>query len=193
MKGGEGSAQMFGELFRNVFGWNATRPSSLDPKLYDELYDTYILDENQLGIHDYLDRVNPAALQAMTAVMLESARKGYWNATQEQLRTTAALHATTTEAHGAACTEFVCGNAKLERYIAGQLPESGRKAYEATMNAVRNVAASDASEVVLKSDRLSEPSRQPQLLQHAGWVGAVLAVLLFILLLFLLRRKNQAA
>ena len=38
MKGGEGSAQMFGELFRNVFGWNATRSSILDPQLYDELY-----------------------------------------------------------------------------------------------------------------------------------------------------------
>lgn len=191
MKGGEGSAQMFGELFRNVFGWNATRPSVLDPQLFDELYDTYILDQHGLGIHEYLNRVNPAAFQAMTAVMLESARKGYWKASPEQLQTTAALHAATTEAHGAACTEFVCGNAKLERFIAGQLPESSRRSYDATMKAVRNVAASDASEVVLKSDRLSDPSQKPELLQHAVWVGAVLAILLFILLLYVLRRKNH--
>ena len=191
MKGGEGSAQMFGELFRNVFGWNATRPSVLDPQLYDAMYDTYILDADGLGIHDYLERVNPAAFQAMTAVMLESARKGYWKATQEQLQTTAALHAGVTERHGAACTEFVCGNAKLEHYIADQLPEPQRKSYDAVMRAVRDVAASDASQVVLKSDRLSEPSQQPRLLQHAGWVGAGLAILLFVLLLFLLRRKNR--
>lgn len=191
MKGGEGSAQMFGELFRNVFGWNATRPSVLDPQLFDELYDTYILDQHGLGIHEYLNRVNPAAFQAMTAVMLESARKGYWKASPEQLQTTAALHAATTEAHGAACTEFVCGNAKLERFIAGQLPESSRRSYDAAMKAVRNVAASDASEVVLKSDRLSDPSQKPELLQHAVWVGAVLAILLFILLLYVLRRKNH--
>ena len=59
------------------------------------------------------------------------------------------------------------------------------------MKAVRNVAASDASEVVLKSDRLSDPSQKPELLQHAVWVGAVLAILLFILLLYVLRRKNH--
>ena len=191
MKGGEGSAQMFGELFRNVFGWNATRPSVLDPQLFDELYDTYILDQHGLGIHEYLNRVNPAAFQAMTAVMLESARKGYWKASPEQLQTTAALHAATTEAHGAACTEFVCGNAKLERFIAGQLPESSRRSYDATMKAVRNVAASDATEIMLKSDRLSDPSQKPELLQQAVWVGAALAILLFILLLYLLRRKNR--
>ena len=192
MKGGEGSAQMFGELFRNVFGWNATRPSVLDPKLYDELYDTYIMDAEGLGIHDYLDRVNPAAFQAMTAVMLESARKGYWKASAEQLATTAALHAASTQAHGAACTEFVCGNPKLEHFIAGQLAEADSRAYAATMAAVRNVAATDASEIVLKEDRLADPVQQQHAFaRHAGWVGAALGMLLVILLLVRLRRKNR--
>ncbi len=183
---------MFGELFCNVFGWNATRPSVLDPKLYDELYDTYILDAEGLGIHDYLDRVNPAAFQAMTAVMLESARKGYWKASAEQLATTAALHAASTQAHGAACTEFVCGNPKLEHFIVGQLAEADSRAYAATMAAVRNVAASDASEIVLKEDRLADPVQQQHAFaRHAGWVGAALGLLLVILLLIRLRRKNR--
>ena len=59
------------------------------------------------------------------------------------------------------------------------------------MKAVRNVAASDATEIVLKSDRLSDPSQKSELLQQAVWVGAALAILLFILLLYLLRRKNR--
>lgn len=193
MKGGEGSAQMFGELFRNVFGWNATRSSVLDPKLYDELYDTYILDTEGLGIHEYLNRVNPAAFQAMTAVMLESARKGYWKASDAQLQTTAALHAEITRQAGAACTEFVCGNPKLERFISGQLSETDRRAYAATMAAVRNAAASDASEIVLKEDRLSDPTQKATFAHHAGWVGAGLGLLLFILLLVRLRRKKRIA
>lgn len=193
MKGGEGSAQMFGELFRNVFGWNATRPSVLDPELYDALYGTYILDENGLGIHDYLDRVNPAALQAMTAVMLESARKGYWKATDEQLRATASLHAATMLAHGAACTEFVCGNVRLERFIAGQLSEDKRKSFDATMKNVRNAAASGAAEIVLKAGNPSDPARQRPSLQKAGQVGIALTGLLFLLLIFLLRRKSRTA
>lgn len=192
MKGGEGSAQMFGELFRNVFGWNATRSSILDPQLYDELYDTYILDAEGLGLHDYLRQVNPAAFQAMTAVMLESARKGYWKASDEQLQVTAALHGAITREAGAACTEFVCGNPKLERYIADHLAGAEREAYRSAMTAVRS-AASGGSEVILKEDRLSDPVRQPQLQQHTGWVAAGLGLVLFILLLLLLRRKNRTA
>lgn len=86
MKGGEGSAQMFGEIFRNIFGWHVMRPSAMDKELFNDLYRMYIKDENKLGIHEYFLRVNPAAFQAMTAVMLESARKGYWKASDEQLK-----------------------------------------------------------------------------------------------------------
>lgn len=89
----EGSAQMFGEIFRNIFGWHVMRPSAMDKELFNDLYRMYIKDENKLGIHEYFLRVNPAAFQAMTAVMLESARKGYWKASDEQLKTTASLHA----------------------------------------------------------------------------------------------------
>ncbi len=191
MKGGEGSAQMFGEMFRNVFGWNATRPSALDPKLYDHLYDTYILDENHLGLHHYLREVNPASFQAVTAVLLESARKGYWKATEEQLQITASLHADVTRTCGAACTEFVCGNQKLERFIADNLPSPQRASYTQVMAAVRNAALSDAQEVVLKEDRLSDPVRRPQLIVHAGWVGAVIGFSLILLLILLLRRKRR--
>ena len=193
MKGGEGSAQMFGELFRNVFGWNATRPSALDPQLYDDLYRTYILDENDLGLREYFGNTSPASYQAITAVMLESARKGYWKATEEQLQATASLHAEMTRQYGAACTEFVCGNPKLEHYIAGQLPAQEKSSYAKTMAAVRDVAVSDASEVVLKESRLSDPSERQQLARHGGWVAAVLALALFVLLILLLRRKRNAA
>ena len=61
------------------------------------------------------------AFQAMTAVMLESARKGYWKASDEQLKTTASLHAQITREKGAACTEFVCDNDKLQSFVADQL------------------------------------------------------------------------
>ena len=137
-------------------------------------------------------KTNPAAFQAITAVMLESARKGYWKASDEQLQVTASLHGKITAEAGAACTEFVCGNPKLEQFISGRLSESERKSYDATMSAVRN-AASDAQSVVLKENRLSDPSARPDLMRNAGWVGALLAIVLFVLLLILLRRKKRNA
>ena len=148
------------------------------------------MDSDGLGIHDYLQQTNPAAFQAMTAVMLESARKGYWKASDEQLQTTASLHAAITKEAGAACTEFVCGNPKLERFIADRLAADNRASYTQTMSAVRS-AATDAQEVVLKEGRLSDPVERPQLTRHAGWVGAGLGLVLFLLLLLLLRRKRN--
>lgn len=85
MKGDEGTAQMFGEVFRNIFGWNVTRPSALAPKLYDDLYRLYVDDAEGLGVRQFLEQKNPAAYQSMTETMLESARKGYWKPSDVQL------------------------------------------------------------------------------------------------------------
>jgi cobaltochelatase CobN len=85
MKGDEGTAQMFGEVFRNIFGWNVTRPSALDPQLYDDLYRLYVDDAEGLGVRQFLEQKNPAAYQSMTETMLESARKGYWKPSDVQL------------------------------------------------------------------------------------------------------------
>ena len=52
MKGGAGSAQMFGEIFRNIFGWHVMRPSAMDKEIFNDLYRMYIQDENKLGIQD---------------------------------------------------------------------------------------------------------------------------------------------
>ena len=86
MKGDEGTAHMFGEMFRNVFGWSTTRPSALDSQLYDQLYRLYVEDEEHLGIREFFQQKNPAAYQSMTDVLLEGARKGYWRPDAEQTR-----------------------------------------------------------------------------------------------------------
>ena len=104
MKGDEGTAQMFGEVFRNIFGWNVTRPSALDPQLYDDLYRLYVDDAEGLGVREFLEQKNPAAYQSMTATMLESARKGYWRPTKQQLSQTQKLNSRLTQATAATST-----------------------------------------------------------------------------------------
>jgi len=104
MKGDEGTAQMFGEVFRNIFGWNVTRPSALDPQLYDDLYRLYVDDAEGLGVREFLEQKNPAAYQSMTATMLESARKGYWRPTKQQLSQTQQLNSRLTQATAATST-----------------------------------------------------------------------------------------
>lgn len=121
MKGDAGTAQAFGESMRNIFGWSAMRQSALPPEIYNELHDMYVADINGLGLAEWFDSVNPAAMQEITATMLESARKGYWKPDASRLKSTAELHAALTEQHGAPCTEFVCANPKLQQFVASNL------------------------------------------------------------------------
>ena len=190
MKGGEGSAQMFGEIFRNIFGWHVMRPSAMDKELFNDLYRMYIKDENKLGIHEYFLRVNPAAFQAMTAVMLESARKGYWKASDEQLKTTASLHAQITREKGAACTEFVCDNDKLQSFVADQLDNSEKQTYTQNMKEVHEASATDGKDVVLKGHKLtSEQTVRKNRVN--GVIAGSLVVITFIGLVVLLKKRKK--
>lgn len=186
MKGGATTAQMFGEMFRNVFGWNVMRQSVLNEKTYDDLYDTYIADVNGLGIREYFDRVNPAAFQEMTATMLESARKGFWQPTQQQMKDIAEAHAETTAKNGAPCTEFVCGNKKLQDFIASNLNSTLKSAFQEKMS---NAVAGDSKGMVLKGENLSFEKDNAD---KSKIISAIAIAILFILIIIAiaLRRKR---
>ena len=77
-------AGTFAEIVTNTYGWNVMKPEAIDDELWDRIYDVYVKDSYDLGIKEYFENSNPAALEEMTAVMLETARKGMWNASQEQ-------------------------------------------------------------------------------------------------------------
>ncbi|MDR1865855.1 MAG: cobaltochelatase subunit CobN [Bacteroidales bacterium] len=189
MQGEATTAEMFGETFRNIFGWNVMRPSAIDRELYNDLFDLYVLDKQQLGVREYFDRVNPAAYQSITAVMLESARRGYWKATQEQISATAALHAQSTQQNGAACTEFVCDNEKLIRYVSAQL--NNGEAYGKILQNVRRSSDGSGNAIALKRENAgSRPS--PSFAPSAGrlWQAAAVALALILGVLYLRRRRH---
>jgi cobaltochelatase CobN len=190
MKGDEGTAQMFGETFRNIFGWSVTRSSALDPQLYDELYQMYVADEQQLGIREYFQQKNPAAYQAMTATMLESARKGYWKPSETQLKQTAQLHAEITKESGAACTDFVCNNASLQVFIEGHLSADVRQGYNRQMSLVKNGQANGKVTVLEKQE--SGVSSQESA-DHAPLllIGIILLLLLIVIIVLRLRNGNR--
>lgn len=186
MKGDEGTAQMFGEMFRNIFGWNVTRPSALDKELYHDLYRMYIADEQHLGAQEFLLEKNPAAFQAMTAVMLESARKGYWQASADQLTTTAALHAKIINKSGVACTDFVCNNQPLQQFVENHLSAGSAKEYSRQMTIAKG---ENSKNMVL--ERTGESTGQPSSSPMTVVAAVIVVVILLIGLLVWLRRKNK--
>ena len=188
MKGDEGTAQMFGEMFRNVFGWNVTRPSAVDPNLYDDLFQMYIADKHQIGIRHFFQQKNPAAFQAMTAVMLESARKGYWKPSDNQLKQTAQLHAEITEESGAACTDFVCNNMQLQHFVDGQLSGKSREQYNNQMARVKSQTAGQAM-VLEKESIVQDDTAEQQDIRNI--LFALAGVMLFLLILVIWLRIKR--
>jgi len=104
------------------------KPAAIPPELWDALHAVYVEDTG--NTQHFFARENPYALQEMTAVMLETARKGYWQPDADTLQSTARLHAELVAQHGASGTEFVNDNPALRGFIAAQLDADTRPTYE---------------------------------------------------------------
>lgn len=152
-RGGASSAETFAETFRNVYGWNVMKPAAIQPELWDALHETYVKDAEGLELRGFFERANPYALQEMTAVMLETARKGYWKPDSQVLRGTAQLHADLVTRHGASGTEFVNDNQALRAFIAEQLDATARASYEDTLQQANEGGVIDTDKgVVLRKE-----------------------------------------
>ncbi|QDV23204.1 cobaltochelatase subunit CobN [Aureliella helgolandensis] len=124
---GASAAASLTESVRNMYGWNVMQPSAIKQDMWDETYKVYIEDKYNLEMREYFEDKNPYALQEMTAVMLETARKGYWNPAAEVLQRLAQVHVELVAEHGAACSYETCGNAAFHEFLGKQLnaPSSG--------------------------------------------------------------------
>lgn len=190
MKGGATSAGTFAKTLRNTYGWNVMKPATIDKELWDDLYKIYVKDDRHLGIHSFFKKENPAALQEMTAVMLETARKGYWKATDEQLKELSALHIELIKEFRPACSGFVCDNDKLEDFIAGHADAQATETYRRQINIVKKAPVETGKSVVLKKDRLDQIPEQEQN-DLNGFVVAIAVVAIFCGIVWIMKRKRQ--
>ena len=192
LNGGAGDAAAIAETVTNTFGWNVMKPQAIDDRLWDEIYDVYVQDKFNLGIREHFKEVNPAALEEVTAVMLESARKGLWEATPEQIAGLAELHTGLIKEFAPSCSGFVCDNPSLQDYIASALPEASAGEYRGAIRQIREVSAGEAPDgMVLKKDRLqSETEKKTTLVSNIA--VAVLIVALFVMGGLLIRRRRKS-
>lgn len=189
MKGGAGDASGLADVIRNTYGWNVMKPEAIDDELWDDIYDTYVADKNNLGVKDYFKNVNPAAIEEMTAVMLETVRKGMWDATPEQISAMAELHTEVVNEYGAACSGFVCDNAKLRDFIASKAPANAA-AYNAAVAQVRAEAVAGDDGMVMKREELNQTDSVVNRIN--GLVVGVIVVIALVIIIVLLRRRRKA-
>lgn len=193
MKGGASSASTFAEIVTNTYGWNVMKPKAIDKEVWDEIYNVYVKDKYHLGTKEFFDKQNPAALMEMTAVMMESARKGMWKATPQQLRDIAKLHIETVNKYKPSCSGFVCNNAKLRNYIASKTDAASAKEYQQNVEQIRDAeAAKNSSDkgMVMKKETLNEEAQKTTTVV-SGIVVGVIVIVAFVLLAILIRRRRK--
>lgn len=193
MKGGASSASTFAEIVTNTYGWNVMKPKAIDKEMWDEIYNVYVKDKYHLGTKEFFDKQNPAALMEMTAVMMESARKGMWKATPQQLRDIAKLHTETVNKYKPSCSGFVCDNAKLRNYIASKTDAASAKEYQQNIEQIRDAeAAKNSSDkgMVMKKETLNEEAQKTTTVV-SGIVVGVIVIVAFVLLAVLIRRRRK--
>lgn len=194
MKGGAGDMAAIAETVTNTYGWNVMKPDVIDNELWDGIYETYVADAAGLGIRRHLMEVNPAAVQEMTAVMLETARKGLWQASHEQVRAIAALHTEAVARAGAACTGFVCDNAALRAFIASNVTAEAAADYNRAVAGVRAEGAGrDDGGMVMKREELTDSARTVNRIDGLAAAAAVAALFLATLVILIRRRRKPAA
>ena len=193
MKGGAGDAASMAQVVTNTYGWNVMKPDVIDNELWDGIYDTYVADKHHLGVKEFFYDANPAAMQELTAVMLETVRKGMWSASPEQVAAIASLHTASVEEFGAACTGFVCDNAKLREFIASKVPAEKASAYnDAVATARAENLTADNNSMVMKREDISPTNTMTNSINGlAVAVAVVLALAGLVVLIRHRRRKNN--
>lgn len=193
VKEGEGAANAIAETIRNTYGWNVMKPNAIDNELWNAIYDTYIKDVNNLGVKEFFYRENPAALQELTAVMLETVRKGMWKASPEQIQTIAQLHAETVKNSGAGCSGFVCDNAKLRQFISKNVQPELSASYEKQINTVREMSSTSDK----KAQLLKKEGEKPKAKTEKGanntrnMISSVVVIVVLIALIVALIRRTR--
>ena len=193
MKGGASSASTFAEIVTNTYGWNVMKPKAIDKEMWDEIYNVYVKDKYNLGTKEFFDKQNPAALMEMTAVMMESARKGMWKATPQQLKDIAKLHTETVNKYKPSCSGFVCDNAKLRNYIASKTDAASAKEYQQNVEQIRDAEAAKNSNdkgMVMKKETLNEETQKTTTVV-SGIVVGVIVIVAFVMLAILIRRRRS--
>ena len=193
MKGGASSASEFAEVITNTYGWNVMKPAAIDKELWDNIYNVYVKDELNLGVKKYFEQQNPAALEEMTAVMLESARKGLWKASEEQVAELSKLHTEIVNNYRPSCSGFVCDNVKLRDYIASKADAPTAAQYKENISKIREAKASGNDKgVVMKKEEMNQTTEEQTNTLSNVAVGIAVIIVLLALILFVRKRRKSS-
>lgn len=194
LKGGASATDNLSEMVRNAYGWNVMKPNAIDKQMWNEIYDVYVKDKYNLGIHNEMAKSNPAAMEELTATMMETARKGYWKATPQQLADVAKVHTSFVAKFGPSGSSFEGNNPQLQQFIAGKSTPSDAQSYKQSiqkMNETTVDTKGGKGMVMKKESSMADSGNAAKKDSLNGWIVVGVVLVLFVALVVVMRRKQN--
>ncbi|WP_319238495.1 cobaltochelatase subunit CobN [uncultured Propionivibrio sp.] len=111
---GYGGARYIKTVADNLWGWQVTVPEAVDGAKWQELYETYVTDRNNLGIKEkFREARNLLAYQALVDKMLVAINKGYWKADPEVKAHLDKVNREVIAEAGVACDANTCSSPEI--------------------------------------------------------------------------------
>ncbi len=147
-----------------LWGWDATVTEVVDDAMWQESFEVYVEDKHDLELAEFFENESPFAYQDLTARMVETIRKGYWDADVETERTLLEEFIDNVGRHGPSGAIHTSGNPTLllhtmQRGRELELPavalEKFRRAFESELG----IDLRDAAAAAAAFRRANEPER----------------------------------
>jgi cobaltochelatase CobN len=136
MKEGYAGARFVREVTDYLWGWQVTVPEAVDAAKWQEMYETYVLDRNQLDLREkFREADNVLAYQAIVDRMLVAINKGYWQADPAVKKHLEEFNRELIAEAGVSCDETSCSSAEVTALAKAQ--------DKAAMEAAMKMAAPD--------------------------------------------------
>lgn len=117
IKEGYAGADQLKVVTSNAYGWQTMRKGAIPDSTFEQLADVYVRDSLRLGLPAFFAKENPWALQGIAENLLETARKGLWNAKPATLALLADTLQQSRAAHGDGGGFTAAGNTALEQFV----------------------------------------------------------------------------
>jgi len=173
------------------------KPDAIDKEIWEGYYNIYVKDSLKLGTLDFFKEKNPYALQEMTAVMLETVRKGYWKPNDAVVKDIVNLHAGLVKDFKAGCSGFVCDNSKLKAMIEQNLTGALKETYNKEIANVRTgIAGGQKQEgMVLQKEEFNTEKVKEIIKENMSTVISLVITILLIIgavVWGIIRRRRQS-
>ncbi|MCL2141835.1 MAG: cobaltochelatase subunit CobN, partial [Methanimicrococcus sp.] len=121
MNSGYAGTSHMNEFFEVMSVWSMAMPDLITESMFKNMYETYINDDKNLDVSDYLKSTNPYAYQSMVGNLLNAIYNGDWQPSDEIRQQLEKDYVEQTALNGVVCCHHTCSNMKFNQNIVNGL------------------------------------------------------------------------